>query len=163
MPLYHVTIGCRIIETIVMEILPLTVASSIHKAANQLVRKSKKKFILILPICSNGGYRLRNWILLLPDMSFFNFRQLTTCLILIPPLLWKKIKKNFSETRPFLALFVKSVFSPLKIQKNLENFSKNYKTAFRQANFCLLRCQILLWHAQWQPLHAKFCPQHMQF
>ena len=95
--LYHVTIGCRIIETIVMEILPLTVASSIHKAANQLVRKSKKKFIFILSICSNGGYRLRNWILLLPDMSFFNliFRQLTTCLILIPPYYGKKWRNFF--------------------------------------------------------------------
>ena len=34
-----------------------------------------------------------------------------------------------------LKTFVKSVFSPLKIKKNDETI--------RQANFCLLRCQIL--------------------
>ena len=33
--------------------------------------------------------------------------------------------------------------SPLK---KLWKFFKNDKTAFRQANFCLLRCQILPWH-----------------
>ena len=36
----------------------------------------------------------------------------------------RKNKVFFSETRPLLSNFLKSVFSPLKIPKSLENFSK---------------------------------------
>ena len=80
-----------------------------------------------------------------------------------PPRLWKKKLFFFLKLDHFWELFVKSVFLPLKIQKNLENFSKNDKTNFRQANFCLLRCQILPRYAQWWPQHTKFWPQQMQF
>ena len=68
-------------------------------------------------------------------------------------------KKNylFSETRPFLRTFCKkSIFTIENPKKNIEIFSKNDKTTFRQANFCLLRFQIL-------PQHAKFCLRHVQF
>ena len=54
----------------------------------------------------------------------------------------------FLKLDHFLRTFCKKCIVPLKIQKNLENFSKNDKTTFRPANFCLLRCQILALHAQ---------------
>ena len=66
--------------------------------------------------------------------------------------LWKIPYRGLTLPPPgygkIFVIFVKSVFLPLKIQKNLENFSKKDKTTFRQANFCLLRCQILLRRAQ---------------
>ena len=57
-----------------------------------------------------------------------------------------EVEKNkeifFSETKPFFEhFFVKSVFLQLKIPKN-------DKSTFRQVNFCLCRCQILLQHTQ---------------
>ena len=55
-----------------------------------------------------------------------------------PPIEMEKNKVIFSETTP--ALFVKGVFSPLKIP-----------------NFLLLRCQYMPWHMQWQP---QFSPWH---
>ena len=61
-----------------------------------------------------------------------------------PPVMEKKII-FFSETRPFFENFCKKcIFTIENTKKNLENFSKNDKSTFRQANFCLLRCQILL-------------------
>ena len=55
-----------------------------------------------------------------------------------PPRLWKK--KFFLKLDHFLRTFCKKCIFNIKIPKNLEIFSKNDKTTFRQANFCLLRC-----------------------
>ena len=47
----------------------------------------------------------------------------------------------------FLRNFCKKCISTIENpKKKLENFSKNDKTTFKQANFCLLRCQILPRH-----------------
>ena len=54
-----------------------------------------------------------------------------------PPVIEKK--KIFSETRLFFEHFLKKVYF---------HHWKSQKTTFRQANFCLLRCQILPRHAQ---------------
>ena len=63
----------------------------------------------------------------------------------LPPRLWKKFI-FFSETRPFFENFYKKCIFAIENPK--KNFSKNDKTTFKQANFCLLRCQILPRHAQ---------------
>merc|ERR1712173_391396 len=47
----------------------------------------------------------------------------------------------FLKLDHFLRTFCKKcIFTIENPKKNLENFSKNDKTTFRQANFCLLRC-----------------------
>ena len=64
--------------------------------------------------------------------------------VLNPSVMEKKKFNFFLKLDHFLKTFV-TIENP---KKKIENFSKNDKTTFRQANFCLLRCQILLRHAQ---------------
>ena len=57
-------------------------------------------------------------------------------------------KKKFSETRPFFENFFKKCIFTIENPNKLRKIFKNDKTTFRQANFCLLRCQILLQHTK---------------
>ena len=59
-----------------------------------------------------------------------------------PPWLWKKKLSFFLKLDHFLRTFCKKCIFTIEIQKKFRKFLKNDKTTFRQANFCLLRCQI---------------------
>ena len=60
-----------------------------------------------------------------------------------PPVMEKKILFFFLKLDHFLRTFCKKCSFTIENPKKTF-FSKKDKTGFRQANFCLLRCQILL-------------------
>ena len=70
--------------------------------------------------------------------------------------IWKKNNVFFLKLYHFLSTFCKKCIFTIENPKKYKKISKNDKTTFRQANFCILRCQILLWHPQWRPQHTKF-------